>query len=59
MTTFVFMTTTVFMNNAATADQLTAAIAYWTACQGKGTAGQRRMVARELRTLRERLAALG
>lgn len=53
------MTTTVFMNNAATADQLTAAIAYWTACQGKGTAGQRRMVARELRTLRERLAALG
>jgi hypothetical protein len=41
-----------------TAARLTAAIAYWTNCRGKGTRGQRLMVERTIRELKERLAAL-
>lgn len=42
----------------ATRQQLTAALSYWSNCRGKGTAGQRAMVEREIAVLEGRLAAL-
>jgi hypothetical protein len=47
----------ILMNNA-NATQLTAAIAYWTNCLGKGTKDQRILTERAIVELAARLAAL-